>query len=178
MSLTELTGVLSHEFGHFRQGSGMRISQLIRRLNHWFARVVYERDEWDQQLVEWSQNESWFSLIALLGRFFVWLSRRVLWVLMVVGHGISSILMRQMEFDADQYEVLISGSDAFAQTALRLRTLTVANAMAQNEESSALRVRARINAHSWVSRRPSGKAREVNNIWIYGHSSSSAANAA
>ena len=30
-----------------------------------------------------------------------------------------------------------------------------------------LRVRARINAHSWASRRPYGKAREVNNIWIY-----------
>ena len=27
-----------------------------------------------------------------------------------------------------------------------------------------LRVRARINAHSWASRRPYGKAREVNNI--------------
>ena len=29
---------------------------------------------------------------------------------------------------------------------------------------SILRVRARINAHSWASRRPYGKAREVNNI--------------
>ena len=27
-----------------------------------------------------------------------------------------------------------------------------------------VRARARINAHSWASRRPSGKAREVNNI--------------
>ena len=31
-------------------------------------------------------------------------------------------------------------------------------------EDRELRVRARINAHSWASRRPYGKAREVNNI--------------
>ena len=38
MSLRELTGVLSHEFGHFRQGSGMRMNQRIHSIQTWFAR--------------------------------------------------------------------------------------------------------------------------------------------
>src|SRR5947209_6371913 len=41
----QFAGVLAHEFGHFAQGAGMRFTYLIRRINSWFARVVYERDE-------------------------------------------------------------------------------------------------------------------------------------
>ena len=121
MSLRELTGVLSHEFGHFRQGSGMRMNQRIFSIQTWFARAVYERDEWDERLVRWSEDESWFALIAQFGRLGVWVSRQFLWVLMVLGNIISALFVRQMEHDADRYEVLISGSDVFEQTAMRLR---------------------------------------------------------
>jgi Zn-dependent protease with chaperone function len=138
MSLMELTGVLSHEFGHFRQGTGMRFSQLIRRINSWFGRVVYERDEWDEKLVEWSREGSWSALIAGLARLCVWLSRGILWILMTAGHAISSFLMRQMEFHADQHEVLIAGTDTFAQTAMRIRVLSVANQLAFAELSDSL----------------------------------------
>ena len=127
MSLRELTGVLSHEFGHFRQGSGMRMNQRIYSIQTWFARAVYERDEWDERLVEWSEDESWFALIAQLGRLGVWLSRQFLWVLMVLGNIISALFVRQMEHDADRYEVLISGSDVFEKTAMQLRVLSVAS---------------------------------------------------
>jgi Zn-dependent protease with chaperone function len=138
MSLMELTGVLSHEFGHFRQGSGMRFSQLIRRINFWFGRVVHDRDEWDDKLVEWSREGSWFSLIAGLARFCVWVSRGILRIFMIAGHVVSSFLMRQMEFHADRHEVLIAGSDTFAQTATRIRVLSVANQLAFGELGDSL----------------------------------------
>lgn len=127
MSLRELTGVLSHEFGHFRQGSGMRMNQRIHSIQTWFARAVYERDEWDESLIEWSEDDSSFAIIAQLGRLGVWMSRQVLWVLMVLGNLISAAFVRQMEHDADRYEVLIAGSDVFEQTAMRLRVLSVAS---------------------------------------------------
>ncbi len=50
LDLRCLAGVLAHEFGHFAQGTGMRLSYVIRSVNGWFARVVYERDAWDQKL--------------------------------------------------------------------------------------------------------------------------------
>ena len=77
MRLRELTGVLAHEFGHFRQGSGMRMNQRIHSIQTWFARAVYERDGWDEALAEvvHETNRSLF-VIAQLGRFGVWLSRR------------------------------------------------------------------------------------------------------
>jgi hypothetical protein len=50
MSLRQFAGVLAHEFGHFSQGAGMRLSFIIRSINLWFMRVVYERDDWDERL--------------------------------------------------------------------------------------------------------------------------------
>lgn len=43
-NLRQFTGVLVHEFGHFAQGWAMRANYVIRTVNHWFARVVYQRD--------------------------------------------------------------------------------------------------------------------------------------
>ena len=47
LSIRELAGVLAHEFGHFAQGGGLRLTATVRGVNAWFGRVVYERDEWD-----------------------------------------------------------------------------------------------------------------------------------
>jgi hypothetical protein len=47
LSMQEFAGVLAHEFGHFAQGAGMKLTYIIRAISGWFARVVYERDEWD-----------------------------------------------------------------------------------------------------------------------------------
>ncbi|MDB5334865.1 MAG: Zn-dependent protease with chaperone function, partial [Planctomycetaceae bacterium] len=48
----QLAGVLAHELGHFSQGAGMRLSYIIRNINNWFLRVIYERDEWDEAITE------------------------------------------------------------------------------------------------------------------------------
>ena len=120
----ELAGVIAHEFGHFRQGAGMRFSYLIRRVNGWFARVIYERDAWDETIESWCGTDSvWVNLMVGCARFGVWISRRVLWVLMIFGHTLCALLMRQMEFDADRCEVRVAGSAAFESTMLKLATL-------------------------------------------------------
>jgi Zn-dependent protease with chaperone function len=120
----ELAGVIAHEFGHFRQGAGMRFSYLIRRINHWFARVVYERDAWDEALVSFtSTDNAWIKIMGNCVRAGVGISRHILWLLMMTGHGISGLLLRQMEFDADRWEMRIAGSAGFESTTLRLATL-------------------------------------------------------
>ncbi len=50
LNMKQFAGVLAHEFGHFSQGAGMRLSFLIRAISFWFARVVYQRDRWDLSL--------------------------------------------------------------------------------------------------------------------------------
>ena len=138
MTLRQFAGVLAHEFGHFAQGTGMRLTYVIRSVNHWFARVVYERDGWDQALVQWSQSGSiWISLVVAIARGAVWMARRILWALMMVGHAISSFALRQMEFDADAYETQIGGSDNFEATSGRLAELSLASQVAHNQLAGA-----------------------------------------
>lgn len=135
LSARQLAGVLAHEFGHFAQGGGMRVTYLIRSINGWFARVVYERDRWDYELERIArESEHWAAqLIVAATRGTVWLGRRVLWLLMNVGHVLSCFLLRQMEYDADRYEARIAGSEAFAGTARRLRELFVGSQAAMQQ---------------------------------------------
>ena len=134
MTLRQLTGVLAHEFGHFAQGSGMRVTYVIRSVNAWFARVVYERDAWDQKLADWSaQAGREMALVMWACKLLVWLARRVLWALMWAGHFVSCFMLRQMEYDADRYELRVAGSEEFAQTVDRLVVLSLASQGAHSD---------------------------------------------
>lgn len=129
----QLAGVLAHEFGHFAQGAGMAFTYVIRSVNNWFARVVFERDEWDEKLAEGSQLDIRIGIIFWLARGGVGLSRLILRGLMTVGHAIACLQLRQMEFDADYYEMHVGGSEAFVETSRELRRLGHASQAAFND---------------------------------------------
>jgi len=138
MTLKQFGGILAHEFGHFAQGGGMRLTYVIRTVSHWFTRVVYERDTWDVNLERWSrEHDLRVGIVFYLARFCVWFTRRILWVLMMIGHAVSGLLLRQMEFDADRHEVRFSGSDQIETTTRRLHELMVAHSMAFSDLSVA-----------------------------------------
>ena len=114
----------------------MRAGYLIRRVNAWLFRVVYERDRWDQALITASKREGEHFLtlfVVLLVRFGIGTGRAILWVLMWIGHLLSSFLSRQMEFDADLYEIRICGSQSFVTTQRRLHQLELGAALAQKQ---------------------------------------------
>jgi Zn-dependent protease with chaperone function len=134
LDMRQFAGVLAHEFGHFAQGAGMRLTYVIRKINFWFARVVFERDEWDLKLERAARGTDWRLAIVLhASRGCVWLTRRILWALMQAGHAISCFMLRQMEYDADSYETKLAGSDAFEQTVSRLPILSVATQVAYED---------------------------------------------
>ncbi len=124
MSLRSFGGVLAHEFGHFSQGAGMRLTYIIRVINAWFVRLVYQRDRLDAWLDGLARNiDLRIAAILWTAKLLIWISRRILWCLMYLGHGISCFALRQMEFDADRYEVAFAGSEQFAPTSRRLQLL-------------------------------------------------------
>lgn len=133
LDLRQLTGVLAHELGHFRQGLAMRLTYIIQRINGWFFRVVYERDGWDERLAAATHEQAFqpVILIVLLAQVCVWLSRQALKALMYVALGVSAFMSRQMEFDADRCEAAMAGSGAFGPTSRRIIELNAAwNAVA------------------------------------------------
>lgn len=131
LSMRDLAGIIAHEFGHFTQGVGMRLSYLIRCVNSWFARVIYQRDAWDAWLDAMAAESEgiWASLLIACAQFGVWFSRRVLTLLMMLGHSACCFLMRQMEYDADSYEIKLAGSAAFEACSVRFALLS--NALAR-----------------------------------------------
>jgi hypothetical protein len=139
LTLQEFGGVLAHEFGHFSQGLGMRLSYLVRAIIHWFVRVVYQRDQWDdflsQMVSELDIRIGWLFLVAQL---FVAVGRGLLWILLHFGLAISGIMLRQMEFDADTYEARFAGSKTFGSTAKKLHLLNAAFSRAQLQMSKSL----------------------------------------
>src|SRR5688572_21255127 len=52
LTVRQFAGVVAHEFGHFNQSGGMSGSYLVRRLNGFFALVVFQRDRLDEWLVK------------------------------------------------------------------------------------------------------------------------------
>lgn len=126
LSLRQFTGVLAHEFGHFSQAAGLRVHFLIASVQIWFLRVAHDRDEWDVKLERWHENAGWRGkIVSGLAKGVVWLSRRFLSLLQKAGNLVSAAFSRQMEFDADRYEALIAGVDAFEATTLEMPVLNV-----------------------------------------------------
>lgn len=112
LTVQQLTGVIAHELGHFRQAMAMRMSSTILRINGWFARMVYERDDWDEAIDSWMEGGVLITLlIAMIVKLSVWMTRWILWAFLMVAHGLSCFLLRRMEYDADAVSAYISGSD-------------------------------------------------------------------
>jgi Zn-dependent protease with chaperone function len=125
LTAREFAGVLAHEFGHFTQGTAMRLNYIIKRIDNWFARVIWERDSWDEWLDEACEDEESSALAVLAGCALlgVAISRIILSLLLLFGHGFSCFLSRRMEFHADQFEIRLAGSAAFESITNRLNTL-------------------------------------------------------
>jgi Zn-dependent protease with chaperone function len=123
LNTRQLAAVVAHELGHCTQALAMRLGYVIDRINRWFFRVVYERDTWDDSFEEWANSvDDWrLSLIVACARLAVWLSRKVLALLMLTGHAASCFLSRQMEFHADACAVSVVGSAGMESLLLRLR---------------------------------------------------------
>lgn len=128
----QFAGVLAHEIGHFSQGAGLAATHVISLINGWFARVVFERDALDRQLERAMDRMDYGYAGAVLAFAvsMIWIGRKILHGLMLVGEAITCLQLRQLEFDADYYCVAVSGSASFATLRHEMRLLGSAHANA------------------------------------------------
>ncbi len=124
LTVGQLAGVLAHEFGHFAQAGGMRLTFLLRLVHHWFDRVVNQRDWLDAQLDSWIETaEPPVRLVLAVARAGIAASRRLLAALAWVARATSCVMLRRMEDDADRWEIRVAGSATFRESVLRLQEL-------------------------------------------------------
>lgn len=135
MSVSQFAGVMAHELGHFSQGAGMRAFILIRTVQFWFVRAIYERDRFDAMLDQWTHEDSPgpLNLAGLFIKLLVGLTRLLLKLLLWVSSALVAVLERQMEYNADLHQIRMVGSADFESMARRLDDLTYAYPLAFNE---------------------------------------------
>lgn len=126
LNVQQLGGIVAHECGHFSQRFGFRLHYIIYSINNWFARVVYERGAFEV----WVKNElskaGVYAILGWISLIYIWITRIILWIFMKVGRIISSFMSRQMEFDADRFEIRIAGKKTFETNTYDLRILQIA----------------------------------------------------
>lgn len=131
MSVRQLSGILAHEFGHFSQGFGMRLTYVSGMVLNWFGSAVYERDWFDEKLESLAGGKLGWGFHIV--RLFIWLSRQFLFALWWVAMSLRARMSREMEFDADGYEATLIGSQTFARSCSTLSDLNMAHQMAMND---------------------------------------------
>ena len=120
----QVAGIVAHEFGHFSQTSGMRLTYLVRSIDQWFTEAATSEDAWDAKVESLTESTGFpISWVLLLVQLAVLCARLFLIALVKIGHFFVARLMRQMEFDADRHEARLAGSQNFAKTARSLRIL-------------------------------------------------------
>jgi Zn-dependent protease with chaperone function len=127
-NIQQLMGVIAHEFGHFSQKYAMFSYHLINSVNRWMGECAFGQDEWHERLERWS--EEWESGIGQICLFFAFLMinlvRFIFIQLFKLSLWLTLSMSRQMEFDADQYEVQLTGSKQYRKNTLNLRKLNKA----------------------------------------------------
>lgn len=127
-NLQQLMGIIAHEFGHFSQKYAMFSYHVINRVNRWMGECAFGQDEWHERLERWS--EEWESEIGQICLFFAFvminLVRFIFTQLFKLSLRLTLSMSRQMEFDADRYEVQLTGSKQYRQNTLNLRKLNKA----------------------------------------------------
>ncbi|MCA9039489.1 MAG: M48 family metallopeptidase [Planctomycetaceae bacterium] len=117
MNLSQFAGIIAHELGHFSQGTGMRLRSIVIAIHDWFAKIVLERDAFDDELQELVHSDTYVMRFA--ARFFLtlsWVVRIMFWLLLVWAKALYCLLSRQLEFDADSYECRLVGPEVFEES--------------------------------------------------------------
>jgi Zn-dependent protease with chaperone function len=136
LRLDRMAGVLVHELGHAALTTNIRSNRLIWSVNAWFSRVVFEPDEFDQQILTRLETADRGRRFVLhLAQVLVQPARGLLWVLMVAACAASCVVLRRMELEADRYQIQVAGTEAFIAAVLEINLLAVASQRALVELS-------------------------------------------
>ena len=128
MKTSEVAGILAHEFGHFTQSGAKRVKYIVYVILSCFAHIYYYRDRMDQWLAAGARTPIHYIQIFFIAILALsWLVRRLSWCFMFLGNFVAGFMSRQMEFDADGFQIKLVGSQRFAETHRKILMLNFAN---------------------------------------------------
>jgi Zn-dependent protease with chaperone function len=119
VTLVEFKAVLAHEFGHFAQRS-VGLGSYLYVANKAMSDVIYSRDGLDRFVDQWAGIDIRLSFPAWGLKAVLWAVRQALAAAYRSLNLLHLSLGRQMEFNADNVAVSVSGSDALIHCLARL----------------------------------------------------------
>jgi Zn-dependent protease with chaperone function len=119
VNLAEFKAVLAHEFGHFAQRS-VGLGSYLYVANRVMHDIIYSRDALDQFVDRWAQEDVRFSFPAWGLKGVLWVVRKILAGTYQALNLLHLSLSRQLEYNADNVAVRITGSDALIHSLSRM----------------------------------------------------------
>lgn len=138
-SVEQLVGIIAHEYGHFAQRKSMLAYSWINRVSFWLARSGYGDGIWLARLKKWRQSTDSELIIATLAvcKWLLIVVRSFFRELYIINLRLTRDMSRQMEYDADQYEVCVVGSKQFVESSKQLHYAGTAWSIANDLNSEA-----------------------------------------
>jgi Zn-dependent protease with chaperone function len=133
LNVRQFAFVLAHEFGHFRQGAGIRASWVAGAFNAWLARLALQPDGWDAAFDRAARIHPFLIVGTMAARFVAWLGKKILLALMAFSQAAWCHLSRRLEYDADRCAAGIAGSDEGVSS---LQTIAVLDAASRDAYAS------------------------------------------
>jgi Zn-dependent protease with chaperone function len=118
-TVSELKGILAHEFGHFSQRS-MKVGSYVYNVNKVIHNILYDNDDYEENVRRWSSRSGYFVLLIGIAIAFNKMVQIILRLMYKVVNVSYLGLSRQMEFHADAIAANIVGSRPMVSSLLRM----------------------------------------------------------
>ena len=124
LSLRQFAGLVAAELAQFRSRAACRLTNMIRAINGWLWRTIYEEDRFDAWLSRQFARRG-FRVGKLLYplRAMKFVAQVVAWIPMFIGNTAASALVHRTELDSDLCHARLSGASAFGPTLDRLEII-------------------------------------------------------
>jgi Zn-dependent protease with chaperone function len=119
VSKSELTAILSHEFGHFSQKT-MKVGSYVYNVNQVIFNLLFDNESYDNLIQKWANTSGYFSIFIILAvqiiEGFKWVLKQMYGVVNKSYMGLS----REMEFHADEIAANVTGFEPLKSSLLRM----------------------------------------------------------
>jgi hypothetical protein len=121
LSVEQLAALIAVQMAPHRRRAAGRVMNLIRGINGWLWRSIYEDGRFDAWLARVASRPR-FSIAKLLVplRYAKLVAQGVLFIPMFIGNTVASVLVRKTELDADRAAARLVGRENFAASVVRL----------------------------------------------------------
>jgi Zn-dependent protease with chaperone function len=118
-TVTELKGILAHEFGHFSQKS-MKVGSYVYNVNKIIYNLLYDNDAYGNAVASWANKSGYFAILIHVAFAFNRMIQYILQFMYKIVNLSYMGLSREMEFHADEVAANIVGSDPMIHSMLRM----------------------------------------------------------